>query len=237
MMDIRLAVGAALVGYLLGAISMARLIGRIFAPGEDVSRQEYQVLEDDRISLDIASATNVSTKLGSRFGCLVSLLDMLKVFAPTLFFKLAFPESPYFLFAASTGVIGHNFPLYHHFKGGGGLSAVLGGLLAVDWLAVVVTLPVGLILGMGLVRDAYVGSTLWLFLLIPWFWIRTHHWPYIAYAAAVIISFILATIPLTRQYLRVRKKGPEALQSFYEKFPMGRGLVKMGRFFGLYKKK
>jgi glycerol-3-phosphate acyltransferase PlsY len=236
MMDIRLAVGAAVIGYLLGAISMARLIGRIFAPGMDVSRQEYQVLEDDRISLDIASATNVSTKLGSRFGCLVSLLDMLKVFAPTLFFKLAFPEAPYFLFAASTGVIGHNFPLYHHFKGGGGLSAVLGGLLAVDWLAVVVTLPVGLILGMGLLRDAYVGSTLWLFFLIPWFWIRTHRWPYVAYAAAVIISFILATIPLTRQYLRIRKKGPQALRSFYEEFPMGRGLVKMGRFFGLYKK-
>ena len=236
-MDIRLAVGAALIGYLLGAISMARLVGRVFAPGEDVSRQEYQVSEDDKISLDIASATNVSTKLGARFGCLVSLLDMLKVFAPTLFFKLTFPEAPYFLITASAGVIGHNYPPYHRFRGGGGLSAALGGLLAVDWLAVLVTIPAGMILGMGLLRDAYVASTLWLFLLIPWFWIRTHRWAYVAYAAAMIISFLLATIPLTRQYLRVRKKGPEALQSFYEKFPMGRGLLKVGRLFGLYKKK
>ena len=42
-MDIRLAFGAALIGYLLGAISMARLVGRVFAPGEDVSSQQYQV--------------------------------------------------------------------------------------------------------------------------------------------------------------------------------------------------
>jgi hypothetical protein len=108
-------------------------------------------------------------------------------------------------------------------------------LLAVDWLAVVVTPPVGMVLGMGLFRDAYVASTLWLFLLLPWFWIRTHDWAHILYAGAMILSFLLATIPLTKQYLRIRKKGPEALQSFYEKFPMGRGLIKIGRLFGLYK--
>jgi glycerol-3-phosphate acyltransferase PlsY len=236
-MDIRIALAAAILGYLLGAISMARLIGHFFAPGEDISSQEYPVLEDDKISLDIASATNVSVKLGSKFGCLVSLLDMLKVFVPTLGLKLAFPDSPYFLITAATGVIGHNFPIYYRFKGGGGLSSALGGLLAVDWLAVVVTPPLGLILGMGLIRDAYVASTLWLFLLIPWFWIRTHDWGHVLYASIMILSFLLATIPLTRQYLRIRKKGPEALQSFYEKFHMGRGLIKIGRLFGLYKKK
>jgi len=234
--DIRLVIASVLAGYVLGALSMARLIGRLFAPEEDVSTQEYRVLEDDSIHLDIASATNVSSKLGSKYGCLVSLLDMLKVFAPTLFFKLAFPESPYFLIIAAAGVIGHNFPVYYRFKGGGGLSAAIGGLVVVDWLALVVTPPAGLIIGMGLFRDAYVGSTLWLFLLIPWFWIRTHDWNYVFYAVAMVLSFLLATLPLTKQYLRIRKKGPEALQSFYEKFHMGRGLLKIGRLFGLYKK-
>jgi glycerol-3-phosphate acyltransferase PlsY len=234
-MDYRFALGAALLGYLLGAISMARLIGRLFAPGDDLSSHEYPVLEDDKISLDIASATNVSTKLGSKFGCLVGILDMLKVFVPVLALKLVFPESPYYVIAAATGVIGHNFPLYYRFKGGGGLSSALGGLLAVDWLAVLVTVPLGMLLGMAVIRDAYVASTLWLFLLIPWFWIRTQDWGHILYPAVMILSFLLATLPLTRQYLRVRKKGPEALQSFYEKFPMGRGLIKIGRLFGLYK--
>jgi glycerol-3-phosphate acyltransferase PlsY len=126
--------------------------------------------------------------------------------------------------------------VYYRFKGGGGLSAAIGGLVVVDWLALVVTPPAGLIIGMGLFRDAYMGSTLWLFLLIPWLWIRTHDWNYVFYAVAMALSFLLATLPLTKQYLRIRKKGPEALRSFYEKFHMGRGLLKIGRLFGLYKK-
>ena len=216
---------------------MARVIGRFFAPDVDVSKQEYEGLGDDVISFDLASATNVSLQLGPKYGCLVSLLDMLKVLLPTLCFRLAFPEAPYFLASAAMGVVGHNFPVYYRFRGGAGFSSVLGGLLIVDWLAVPVTTVLGMILGMGIVRDAYAASSLWLFLLIPWFWIRTHDWGHILYAFVMILSFLLATIPLTRQYLRIRKKGPEALQSFYEKFHMGRGLIKIGRLFGLYKKK
>jgi len=235
--DIYLLLGSALLGYLLGSVSMARVIGRLFAPGEDFSTQDYHILGGDIMSLDIASATNVSKKLGAKFGCLVSILDMVKVFLPTLFLRLALPETPYFLACAAMGVVGHNFPIYYRFRGGGGLSSALGGLLVVDWLAVVVTPFAGMILGMGLIRDVYVASTLWLFLLIPWLWIRTHDVAYVIYAAVIAVSFILATIPLTIQYLRLRKKGPEALVSFYEQFHMGRGLVKIGRLFGLYKTK
>jgi len=230
-------IGSALVGYLLGSVSMARLIGRLFAPGVDFSSQDYRTLSGGVLTFDIASATNVSQKLGPKFGCLVGILDALKVFLPTLLFRLAFPQAPYYLATAALGVVGHNFPLYHRFRGGGGLSAALGGLLVVDWLAVPVTLPAGMILGLALLRDAYVASTLWMFLLFPWFWFRTHHWGHILYAAVITVSFILATIPLTRQYLSLRKQGPEALLDFYEQFHMGRGLVRIGRLFGLYKKR
>ena len=236
-MSIYLVIGAALLGYLLGSVSMARVIGRSFAPGLDFSTQDYQILGGDIMSLDIASATNVSQKLGPKFGGLVSILDLLKVFVPTLILKYVFPETPCYIAAAAFGVVGHNFPVYYRFKGGGGLSAALGGLLVIDWLAVIVTPVAGMILGMALIRDVYVASTLWLFLLIPWFWIRTHDLAHILYAVIIIISFLLATMPLTKQYLKLRKRGPEALLSFYEQFHMGRGLVKIGRLFGMYKEK
>jgi glycerol-3-phosphate acyltransferase PlsY len=135
------------------------------------------------------------------------------------------------------GVVGHNFPLFHRFKGGAGLSAAMGGLLAVDWLSVIVTPVAGMVLGLGIGRDVYIASTLWLFLLVPWFWIRTSGWDHILYAAAILASFLLATIPVTKQYIKLRKKGPEALLAFYRQVPMGRGLVKIGRLFGLYKNK
>jgi glycerol-3-phosphate acyltransferase PlsY len=216
---------------------MTRLIGRLFAPGEDFSRHEYKGITGDTVTFDIASATNVSHKLGAKFGCMVSILDMLKVFLPTLFFRLVLPESPYFLITAAMGVVGHNFPLFHRFKGGAGLSAAMGGLFVVDRLSVIVTPVAGMVLGLGIGRDVYIASTLWLFLLIPWFWIRTSGWDHILYAAVILVSFLLATIPVTKQYIRLRKKGPEALLAFYRQVPMGRGLVKMGRLFGLYRNK
>ncbi len=233
--NVFLTLGSAVLGYVMGSISMTRLIGRLFAPGVDFSRHDYKGLKGDTVSFDIASATNVSHKLGTKFGCLVSILDMLKVFLPTLYLRLAFPESPYFLVTAAMSVIGHNFPLFHRFKGGAGLSAAMGGLLVVDWLSVIVTPVAGMILGLGIGRDAYIASTLWLFLLIPWFWIRTHDLAHIVYSAVILASFLLATIPVTKQYIKLRKKGPEALLAFYRQVPMGRGLVKIGRLFGLYK--
>ena len=226
---------AALTGYLLGSISWARLIGRRFLPGADLSRQTYRGLGDDVITLEIASATNVSLQLGPRYGCAVALLDMAKVFLPTLGFRLAFPEEPYFLATAAMGVVGHNFPVFHRLRGGGGLSAVIGGLLVVDWLAVLVAPIAGMVLGMGFLRDVYAGTLLWVFLLVPWFWVRTGDWARVAYAVVLSVSFIVSMMPLTRQYLEVRKGGPEAVAAFLEQFHMGRGLMRVGRIFGLYK--
>jgi len=226
---------AVLGGYLLGALSMARVIGRIMAPGEDITGQEYNLVGGESMTLDIVSATNISARLGAKAGCMVSILDMMKVLVPVLALRLVFPESPYYLMAAAAGVVGHNFPVYYRFKGGGGLSAAFGGLLVVDWPAVIITPAAGMILGMLLTRDAYVASTLWLFLLIPWLWVRTHDGFHMLYACIMIISFLLATLPLTKEYIKLKKKGPEYVLSFYNQFHMGRGLIKIGRWFGLYR--
>lgn len=236
-MNILLWIGAAAAGYLLGSISTARLFGRIFAPGVDFSRHDFVVDGTGVISFDVTSATNISQKLGPRYGCSVAILDMLKVFLPTLFFRLAFPALPCYLATAAFGVVGHNFPLYHGFKGGAGLAPAFGGLLVVDWLAVPVTPVAGMILGFAVVRDAYAATVLWIFLLIPWLWFRTRDWAHVAYAVVISASFIVSMIPMTRQYLKIRKKGQEAIVGFYEQNHMGRGLVKIGRLFGLYKKK
>jgi len=48
------------------------------------------------------------------------VLDMLKITIPTLVFKHVYPDTPYFLITAATGMIGHVWPLYHGFKGGRG---------------------------------------------------------------------------------------------------------------------
>ena len=73
------------------------------------------------------SATSVRLHLGARYGCLVAILDILKSLLPSLFFKLWQPDAPYYLITATLATIGHNYPLYHGFKGGRGLSTITEG--------------------------------------------------------------------------------------------------------------
>jgi glycerol-3-phosphate acyltransferase PlsY len=232
---------AAAGGYLLGAISFARLIGGIVAPGEDVTRSELVVgmeeKEQRKYTFELVSASTVGAKLGTRYGCLISVLDMLKVLAPTLAFRLLFPDSPYYLISAAAGVVGHNWPVYYRFKGGAGLSAALGGLLVIDWLGVLVAPAAGMIIGLFILRDVFASASVWLVLLIPWLWLRTNDVWHIGYAVVISISFLLASIPAMKQFYRIKREDPEAYRVMMESSKMFRGMLKISRWLGLERNK
>ena len=68
-----------------------------------------------------------------------------------LFCRLYFHgQSLYMVSAALAGLVGHIWPLYYRFHGGSGYSAILGGLLVIDPLAVLVAPLAGLVLGIAL---------------------------------------------------------------------------------------
>jgi glycerol-3-phosphate acyltransferase PlsY len=52
------------------------------------------------------------------------------------------------LLAAAAGLIGNNWPVYYRFKGGSGISAIYGGLLVIDPLAILVSAAGGLLIGL-----------------------------------------------------------------------------------------
>jgi glycerol-3-phosphate acyltransferase PlsY len=226
---------AVAVGYLCGAISFARLVGRIVAPQKDLTQTEIKLEGgDDKVVMSAVSATTVSMRLGTKFGFITVVLDMLKITIPTLIVKLLYPEAYYFLMTATAGMIGHIWPLYYRFRGGRGLSAVYGGMFAIDLIGVFVTSIVGMLLGLFVLRDmlvAYVGG---LWLLIPWLWFRTHEVAYLAYAIAVNIIFILAMLPEAKQYIQLRREGKgEDLAEVMQLTGMGRGIYKMAKRFGV----
>ena len=110
---------AALVGYLLGAVSFTRMVGSFLLPGEDVGNAEIPIKgSDKKFPFRSFGATSIRAKAGAKYGCLTSVLDMMKVTLPTLAFKTIYPEGDYFLVSAAAGVAGHNFPVYYRFKGG-----------------------------------------------------------------------------------------------------------------------
>lgn len=235
-MNLTIAILSAVVSYLIGSISFARLVTKWWSPGRDVTEFEI-TLEGTQESYKAISmgGNSVSSTLGPKAGLTVGLLDILKVMLPTLLFKLIFPQQPeYALLAALGGMAGHIWPIYHRFHGGSGFSAILGGLLVIDWLAALVSPIAGLFLGMVILRNIVAANLAWIWLLIPWFWWRTAgDLAHILYAVAVNILFILAMIPEARMALKYKREGKylEYGLGSLKSHPMGRGMLKIANYF------
>ncbi len=206
-MSVPVALLAGVTGYLIGSFSFARLLVRIRAPGTDVSKIEHAVEGSSEVfESGSISATAVRFQLGSRYGCLVAILDILKALVPTLLFKLWQPDAPYYLITATLLIIGHNYPLYYGFKGGRGLATIYGGFLVLDWIGVLVTNTAGMLLG-GLLGQVLLMRWAGLLLMIPWIWFRTHDAAKLAYVLLANALFWFAMLPELRQYLRLRREG------------------------------
>lgn len=223
------------LSYLIGSFSFARWVTRL-SSGKDITEHEIYVEgTDDHYKVISIGGNSVASLLGARAGLVTGLADILKVFLPTMICKWMSPGEPALpLWVALAGLLGHIYPIYYRFHGGSGFSAILGGLLAIDWLAALVTPFAGLFLGLLVFRNMVVATLSWIWLLIPWFWWRSHgDMAHILYAVAINVLFILAMFPearLAMKYQKEGKAGEYGLGSL-KSHPMGRGMLKMARFF------
>jgi glycerol-3-phosphate acyltransferase PlsY len=223
---------AGAVGYLLGSISFARIIAHWVAPSTDITKWIDQIPGSDLVYEDDAvSATLVNLHIGARYGCLTSILDMLKAVVPMLAFRFWAPEQPYFLIVPAMALVGHDWPLYHRFKGGRGESVIYGSMLIIDPLGAVVCNIGAVILGV-LLGQVHLVRWGGMALLIPWLWFRTGDWAYLAYIVFANAMFWLSMRRDVKQYYELHKRGvfrsQEDLSDFLD---MGKGL---GRFMDRY---
>ncbi len=230
---------ALITGYFIGSISMARLIAGIFAPGKDITKTKIHLEGSDKpFEMDIVSATTVSIQLGSKYGFITMLLDMLKIILPVLAIKYIFPESPYFLITAAAGMVGHIWPVYYHFQGGRGILAVYGGLFAIDWIGVFVTSISGMIFGLVVLRDVVAAYIVGVVFIIPWLWFRTEDIAYVIYAVVINLIMAIAIIPEIKQMNKLKKEDnwddPVAV---FQVTGMGRGIIKLAKKIGVIKDK
>jgi acyl phosphate:glycerol-3-phosphate acyltransferase len=223
-----MAILSAVAGYLIGAVSFARIVTRIVAPGTTVTSFDLQTGAANTPSTrQIASATAVGMKVGKRYGKLAGAADVLKILLPALFFRIAWPDQPYFMLCAIGGMIGHIWPVYYHFRGGRGLSAAVGGMLAVSPLGVLVCWVLGIVLGFALrsVFLIYFGA-LWLF--IPWIWWRTHNLAYVLFAVIVNGIFVVGMIPEIKLIARDYREGKQlSFEESMQVTPMSQQMYKM----------
>ncbi len=233
-MDPAIALVAAVVGYLFGCISFARIITRLVAPQEDVTQTDMPIPGiDEKIQLRAVSGTAVSIHLGKKYGCLTSLLDMAKVALPVGFFRFAFPGQPYFLITAITGILGHNWPVFYGFKGGSGLSPTYGGMLVISPVGTIVTAVGGMLLGLYVLRNVVVSYLAGLWLMIPWLWFTTYDVWYLAYGVIVNVLFFIAMIPEIKTVREYQKRGVGTdVATGMDMTPMGRMMSKMMKRLG-----
>ena len=226
--------------YLIGSISSGRLVTALFAPGTKLPTDTELKIEasEKAMKIQTVSATSISANVGAKYGFLTYVLDVLKVFVPVMLLKRLMPGTNYYLVAATTGVAGHIWPIYHRFRGGRGISAIYGGILAIDWIGVFVASIGGMLFGLTILRDLYFTYTAGLWLLIPWLWFRTHDPYVIGYVVIVNILFTISSIPEAKEWFRVKhEKGWDDWTEAWQISGMGRGIIKMGRKVGLIKKK
>ena len=177
----------AVAGYLTGSVSFARIIYYLVTREKSLgSFAEPVPHSDETFESDLVSATLVGKKLGARFGCATSIADMLKVALPTLLVRIWFPEHQYHLVLAVFGVMGHNYPLYHGFRGGRGESPIFGVLFVVNWFGVLIVNVAATVLGFitGSVLVIRFGGYV---LLIFWFWYYFNDLRYVVFI--IILNF------------------------------------------------
>ncbi len=112
-----------LIGYLLGCIQSAYLIGKL-AGNLDIREH----------GSGNAGASNITSTLGVKYGVIVGLVDILKGFFAVVIIKWIYPAYPDLAYLAGLmAILGHIFPFFLKFKGGKGVATLVGMMFGVNW--------------------------------------------------------------------------------------------------------
>lgn len=126
---------SSIIGYGLGCLSPSALISKI---------KNKNLREHGTKNL---GASNVTLTFGKKLGAAVMLFDILKAFFAYKISELLFPILPLAgIIAGVAAVVGHIFPFYMKFKGGKGLAAFGGLMLALNPLLFLFLIISGIIL-------------------------------------------------------------------------------------------
>lgn len=176
-----------IIAYVIGSIPTALIISKRFF-GIDI--RDY--------GSGNMGATNTFRVLGSKYGTMVMIIDILKGIAATSLFNFI----PYYLhnevertnFMIGLGlsaVIGHIFPVFARFKGGKGVATLFGMLLAMQPVIAVCCVGVFLLV-LYLTRYVSLSSILGAIMLpvsVLWIW-NEHEVMYRIFALLVAILVV-----------------------------------------------
>lgn len=194
-----------ITGYLIGSLSFARIITYLKTKSSEVKKVSRVVPGSDYlIESELISGTTVNYNLGKTWGLITSLLDMIKVGFPAWLVLHFIPEYPLYLVVSVSGIAGHNYPVFHKFKGGRGQSPLIGAMLAINWPGVFISVGASFIAGF-ISGAVLVTAWSWMIFAIIWFAIYYHDVWHIAFIVMANALFWYSTRPEIMKYLKFRK--------------------------------
>ena len=168
---------SALIGYFLGCIQTAYIIGKTV---KNIDIRKY--------GTNNAGASNVTTVMGWKYGIITAAVDILKASIAVIIIRLLFPDAQYALYIAGAfALIGHIFPFYLGFKGGKGTASLVGMALAIDYkiaLIIIISLVI-----LTIVTDFIAIGSLAMYVIMP---IATYLFGYSI--TCIIISALLCVL-------------------------------------------
>ena len=110
---------AIIIGYLLGSIPSAYIVGRL-RKGVDIRQ----------VGSRNVGALNVAKEIGMAYGIAVLIVDVAKGSIAVLIAQWLGVSTIFVFIAGFVAIVGHNWPVFLKFRGGKGAATTLGVLLA-----------------------------------------------------------------------------------------------------------
>ncbi len=154
---------ALIVGYLIGSVSGARVVGR------HVEFGSTEVTVDgvgSTATVDGVSPSMLRARRGDSAGLRAAAIDILKGAGAVLVANQLWGGDAG-SWAGAGVVVGHAYPVHRRFRGGFGMSPLMGVLAVVDPVGLVATIAIGLLLGAA-IGSAFAMTDVWPALVVPW---------------------------------------------------------------------
>lgn len=145
---------ALIAAYLIGSLSFGLMAGKLLR-GIDI--RQY--------GSGNTGSTNIQRTLGTLPAIIVLLLDVGKGLAAVLLARALTGAPGVEMLAGVLSVLGHNWPLFHRFKGGRGIATSIGVLMGLSWQVLIIAVAVGMFI-IAVTRYVSLGSIIGM-LLVP----------------------------------------------------------------------
>lgn len=208
----------AAAGYAVGSVQFTRIVHRALT---DEPISEYVTFEwgdGKAIRIRSVSATTLEVSAGPAVGIATTLLDMGKAVVPVLLLRRVSPQRHLDVLWATASFAGHVLPPQHRFNGGRGSSILLATCLLFDPLSVPVSIVVGQLAGLYVLRNPMAANMGDLIVSLPLYFALRRRPELVAFALIANVVRWAVSIPELRQVWHYHRAGEMRTREFHEAF-------------------